>query len=338
MTRPDTAATLPDLAVSLGYWQDRPPAEALLTAQAADSLGYRRLWVGEMATYDVMALATRIGALCPHIDLVLGPLAVAVRDPMLVGRGVASVAALTERRVDVALGTSSPLVVSDWHGRARKQTAATLRESVQALRGVLSGAKTTFDGNTVSTRNYRLRLDAPTSTIAVAAFGSQAVAVAGQLSDRMVLNMLTPASAATIIEQMHIAAGAAGRTPPPVTAWVPAAAVADDTAIDQIRRGLVGYLAAPGYDEMFRQAGFGELVTFARTRPHPRALLAAMPREIVETVGLVGDSDQIRRQLVAYAAAGVDEVAIVPASVDSDVAGRTTLATIGALVQTAGVC
>ena len=43
--------------MSLGLWQDRPSIEAVDTARAADELGYARLWIGEMATYDAFALA-----------------------------------------------------------------------------------------------------------------------------------------------------------------------------------------------------------------------------------------------------------------------------------------
>jgi alkanesulfonate monooxygenase SsuD/methylene tetrahydromethanopterin reductase-like flavin-dependent oxidoreductase (luciferase family) len=105
------------LEISLGLWQDRPADEALRTAALADELGFPAVWIGELATYDVFALASRLAL--RHARLVLGPLAVPVRDPVMIAMGVASVAALTGRPVAVALGTSSPLVVEQWHGRSR---------------------------------------------------------------------------------------------------------------------------------------------------------------------------------------------------------------------------
>ena len=104
--------------VVLGYWQDRSPEENLDVAVRADALGYRELWIGEMATYDAFALATAIGLRTPRIGLTIGPLAVAVRTPVSVAMGVASVAALVGRPVGVALGTSSDVVVEEWHGRS----------------------------------------------------------------------------------------------------------------------------------------------------------------------------------------------------------------------------
>lgn len=120
------------LGVSLGLWQDRPAGEALLTARAADELGYGELWVGEMATYDAFALATAVGLATGRIGLTVGPLAVTVRDPMMIAMGVASVSDLVGRPVDVAVGTSSPLVVEGWHGRSRARAATALREAVRA--------------------------------------------------------------------------------------------------------------------------------------------------------------------------------------------------------------
>jgi acyl-CoA synthetase (AMP-forming)/AMP-acid ligase II len=48
-------------------------------------------------------------------------------------------------------------------------------------------------------------------------------------------------------------------------------------------------MPAPGSGEMFAEAGLGDVVRFARTRPHPGELLAAIPREVVGHVSLTGD-------------------------------------------------
>ena len=116
-----------------------------------------------------------------------------------------------------------------------------------------------------------------------------------------------------------------GRPVPPVAAWL--AAVVDPSAagIEQLRRGLVSYLSAPGYGEMFAEAGFGDVVRFARTRPHPGELLAAVPPEIVGHVSLAGEAQAVRARLAEYANAGVDQIALVPGSSDADPAGVATL-------------
>ena len=92
----------------------------------------------------------------------------------------------------------------------------------------------------------------------------------------------------------------------------------------QLAMAVVGYLAVPGYAEMLTAAGFGELVDFARTGPPPRELLARVPPELPRAVGLVGDIATVRARLDEYAAAGVDELALVAATA-GDPGGERTL-------------
>lgn len=317
----------PDLAVSLGLWQDRPPGEALQTARAADALGFPELWVGEMATYDAFALATAVALQTERIHLTVGPLAVAVRDPMTIAVGAASVAAIAGRRTNVAVGTSSPLVVEQWHGRDRSRSLTALRESVCALRALLDGEKAYLAGDVVTTSGYQLRLPAPHSTITVAAFGPSAIRIAAQHGDRMVVSLVTVAGAERLSMSLRAAAQAAGRPAPRLAAWVPAAVNGGDAAREQLRRTLVGYLAAPGYGEMFQEAGFADIVALARKGLHPRDLLAVVPDELVDSVGVLGDSGVVRDRLAAYAG-HVDELVVLPCSTDDDPAGVRTLRTL----------
>ncbi|MEX2254921.1 MAG: LLM class F420-dependent oxidoreductase [Acidimicrobiia bacterium] len=310
--------------VSLGYWQDRDPLESVETALLADALGYRELWLGEMATFDAFALAAAVAARTTTIPLTIGPLAVGVRDPVTIAMGVASVAALTGRHVNVAVGSSSPTVVSRWHGRDIANGPARLRESVHALRSLLAGDRTSVLGTAVRTDGYRLRLAPPGSSITVAAFGPAAVATAAELGDRMVLNLCTVDAVARLRADLHDAAARSDRPAPPVAVWIPVAVDPDDATLDQLRRALVAYVAAPGYGEMFADAGFGDVVTLARGGARPADVLDAIPVALVEAIGAVGDQTACRARLEAYARAGADDLALVPATA-GDPAGRRTL-------------
>ena len=311
--------------MSLGLWQDRAPGEVLRTARVADELGYGEIWIGEMATFDAFALGAVVAERTARAALTVGPLAVAVRDPVMIAMGVGSLTELTGRKVNVALGSSSPLVVRQWHGRPQERTATALAESAAAVRMLLGGGKAELEGQVIRTHGYRLRTAPPGSALTIAAFGAGAVKVAARHADRMVINLVTPKSAARLVQMLHDECRAAGRPVPPVAAWV--ACVVDPSAagVEQLRRGLVAYMSAPGYGEMFAEAGFGEVVDFARTGPHPRELLAAIPAELVGCVSLLGGVPAVRARLAEYADAGVDEIALVPGSSDADPAGVATL-------------
>lgn len=143
--------------MSLGLWQDRPPAEVVRTAEAADALGYGEIWIGEMATFDAFALGAVVAERTTRAALTIGPLAVAVRDPVMIAMGAGSLAELTGRTVNVALGSSSPVVVERWHGRRQERTALALAESAAAVRTLLAGGKADVRGEVIRTRGFRLR-------------------------------------------------------------------------------------------------------------------------------------------------------------------------------------
>ncbi len=308
----------------LGFWQDRDPLEALETAEIADACGYPMLWIGEMATFDAFALATSIAERTDRIALTVGPLAVGVRDPMAFAMGVATVAAVGRRPVHLAIGASSPVVVARWHGRPWERTATQIRETAQAVRPLLAGERAEFDGQLVRTHGYRLRLPPPETSLTIAAFGDHAVRVAARYSDRMVINLCTPALAGELRGRLDRFAGEAGVPAPPLAAWIPACVDPGEEAVAQLSRGAVAYLAAPGYGEMFAATGFGDLVDAARGGTPPGELLGRVPPELCRAIGLVGREAEVRARIEEYRSAGVDEIAIVPATA-GDPGGRRTL-------------
>ncbi len=321
------------LSVVTPLWQDRPPADNLDVAVNADRLGYPELWVGEMATYDAFAFATAVGNLTKQIALTIGPLAVSVRTPMTIAMGVASVAALTGRTTNAALGASSNVVVEQWHGKERLRTARHLDETAHILRGLLAGNKVDYSGELASCNGYHLRLEPSPTPITIAAFGPAAVRAAARRADRMLLNTLTPESLGRLRNQLDVEATKAGReSTPSLAVWLTCAVDPDPTATRQMLQALVGYLSAPGYSDMFIEAGFSDVVEFARTRPHPREVLAAMPEELISATGLIGDIVHIAGRLDAYRVAGADEICLVPATA-GDPGGMRTLEAMQHLIR-----
>ncbi|MGH3378471.1 MAG: LLM class F420-dependent oxidoreductase [Actinoallomurus sp.] len=305
-------------------WLDRPPEEALHTAVLADRLGFGELWIGETGTWDAFALATAVGLATDTIALTVGPVPVTVRDPATIAMGAASVTALTRRRVGVALGTSSPTLVEDWHGRSRAGSATVLEESARAVATLLAGRRMKSTG---TGEGYRLRLSAPEGPLTVAALGDRAVATAAAHADRMVINLVTPQIAAELRDKLDTAARKARRRAPKLVAWMPAAIDPVPESYAQLIWGIVPYLDAPGYSRNLAAAGFSDAVELARKGTAPRDLLTALPLELAGTIGLAGDATAVRSRLAAYADAGVEEVAVVPVT-GGDPGGERTLAAI----------
>lgn len=316
-----------EISVVVAARPNTPPEDELRTAVVADRLGYPELWVGEGFVWDSFVLATAAGLATDRIALTAGPIPVSVRDPASIARAAASTAALVHRPVGVALGTSSTRVVERMHGRPRHRPVATMDESVRAVRALFGGAQADFEGELVSTRGYRLGLDRPGGPITVAAFGDRAISVAAEYADRMVLDLVSPELAREFRAKLDAAARAAGRPAPRLAAWIPAAVDPDPDSRAQVLHSLAGYLQVAGYGEMLTAAGLGDAVELARTGADRDRLVAALSPEAAGRIGLVGAADTVRERLAAYAEAGLDEVALVPAT-SGDPGGERTLTTI----------
>jgi probable F420-dependent oxidoreductase len=318
-----------ELGVVMPFWLDRPDEEAVEIALAAEQAGIATVWVGEMASFDAFALATAIGLRTRRVGLKIGPLAVGVRSPVAIALGVASVATLTGRSVDVALGASSPAIVTGWHDRPWTALAPRMRETVPALRAILDGERVDLDGEHVRIRGFKLRRPQPDASIAVAASGPAMTRVAARHADEVVLNLVTPEHVGGVRERIDEEAAAAGRRGRPrLAVWVPAALDPGAQAHAQLAGQLAAYLAAPGYGDMFTALGFGSLVARARAGGIRRAeLLAAIPSELATHVGAIGSARDIAARISEYHEAGADHVGVAPSTAE-DPAGRGVLAAL----------
>ena len=302
----------------------RPPGRrALAIAAEVEAAGLDTLWIGELVSFDAFALATAIGTRT-SLRLKVGPLAVGVRSPVSIALGISSVATLTGRDVGVALGASSPVMVSGWHDRDWAHAASRMRETIESLRQIMSGERSSYDGQYVRTNGFRLRRPMPGIRITVAAFGPAMTRVAARHADEVVLNLVPPDHVAGVRETLDAEAAAAGRPAPELAVWVPAALEPDDAARTQLASQLAVYLGAPGYGEMFSELGFGDVVQRAREGARRSELAEAVPFELIAQVCATGSAAEVAARISAYHDAGADTVGIAP-STASDPGGRGVL-------------
>jgi probable F420-dependent oxidoreductase len=316
-----------DVSVVVRAREDEAGPDSILgVASVADELGYGELWIGEGPTWDAFVLAAAVGLATRNSALTVGPVPVSVRDPATISRGAASIASVTGRRVGVALGTSSVRVVEKLHARSRRTAVTDLRDSAQAIRELVDTSpesRHTGDPDAAFLR----RLGVPNGPLTVAALGDRAIKVAAEFADRMLLDLVTPEQVRVLRGKLESAVGSGAR--PRLATWLPAAIEPTHEAVRQVLETIAGYLTVGGYREMFIEAGFGEAASRAESGADLGELIEALPDSAPETVGLVGGVSDVGERLEAYAAAGLDEIAIVPVTV-GDPNGERTLRAVRA--------
>jgi probable F420-dependent oxidoreductase len=308
----------------LPFWLDRPDDEAIDIALAAGEAGLRALWIGEMATFDAVALATAIGLRAPGLRLKIGPMAIGVRSPVSIALAASSVATLTGCHVDVALGASSPAIVSGWHDREWAHSAMRMEETIGPLRSILAGHRSDHDGRQVRTHGFRLRRRLADARICVAAFGPAMTRVAARHADEIVVNLVPPERLTEVRATVATGAASVGRAPPPLTVWLTVALDPGAKARAQLAAQLSIYLSPPGYGEMFSELGFSDLVQRARAGVSRSELAQSIPDELLAHVCALGSRQEVADRISAYFDAGADVVAVAPSTAE-DSAGRAVM-------------
>jgi probable F420-dependent oxidoreductase len=316
------AAAPGELEVVAPFWLDRPDEEAVEIAIEARRQGFAAMWIGEIASFDAFALATAVGLRAPGLALKIGPLAVGVRSPVALALGLASVATLTGAHADLALGASSPDIVSGWHDRPWESIAPRARETVEAVSSILAGERAEYSGRYVRTHGFRLRRPQPDARISLAAFGPSMTRVAARTADEVVLNLVTPERVTEVRAIVDGEARAHGRTPPEIAVWVTVALDPGAATIAQLASQIAVYLRPPGYGEMFSELGFRSLVDRARAGAKRGELAREITIELLGQVCAVGSEDQIRARLARYRDAGATRIGIAPATAEDPAAQR----------------
>lgn len=318
------------LSVVLPYWFDRPDDEAIAIALHAERAGFERLWIGEMATFDAFALAGAVARETKRIEIIVGPLAAGVRSPAALALGISSVERLGGRPAHLALGASSPEIVSGWHGVPFASPLDRLRETFEATAPILRGERSGDRGDAVRSRGFQLRAPLQSRHITVAVFGPGTLRWGARCADRLVLNLLTESATERLCRRIEAEAADGARPKPHICLWQPVAMGSDQELDESCRRQIANqlsaYLSAPGYRDLFIEAGAGDLVRRALSGESRTALAQELTTDVLHQFVVSAswtDADPLAAALERRFAAGIDEIAIVPSTASDPGAERT---------------
>jgi alkanesulfonate monooxygenase SsuD/methylene tetrahydromethanopterin reductase-like flavin-dependent oxidoreductase (luciferase family) len=139
------------VAIGVGFGRNRD--EAVAYVQEAERLGVDSVWVSEAWGFDAVTPLAYLAARTSGIKLGTSIMQVGSRSPALIAMTAASLAALSNDRFILGLGTSGPQVMEGWHGVRFDPPLTQLRETVDIVRIALRSERVTYAGNV-----YRLPL------------------------------------------------------------------------------------------------------------------------------------------------------------------------------------
>ncbi|WP_020108247.1 LLM class F420-dependent oxidoreductase [Nocardia sp. 348MFTsu5.1] len=294
-------------------------AENVELAQLGEQLGYEDVWIADTATIDVFVLAAMVGSATAALRIGTAVIPVFTRPPALLAAAAASVSQVTgPDRFILGLGSSSPAIVDDWCGIPFERPVTRVRETIEALRSMFSEPKTTFSGDTLRVKNFRLNVpSAGEIPLWIGAQRPMMAGTAGEFADGVACNFI-PASSIQMFKQT-VADGAAraGKTDPLPLVVRLQTIVTDDRAsgLETLRASIGPYLATPTYNSFLASCGYEAEAAKIKAgwENRNRADLAAgVTDELIADLTIVGDEAECRERLEAFTDAGVDIPMIHP--------------------------
>ena len=298
-----------------------PVQKAVETSRAAVEQGYEELWLAEVNGGDSYALAGALAGGCPGTRIGTAVTPAQTRTPLVHAMAAATLSQLTDGNFILGIGLSSPNIVRDWAGQPFDKPLARMRDHVTALRQMLSGQKISYEGKTLSVSKFRLGSPAVGEVpIYLGALNQKMLRLAGELCDGVVLNMVPENALKQVLTEVRAGAEAAGRDPAAieVVSRLHVVMMDDEAAARGLVRNVFGaYAATPGYNRFFRWIGFeeeGKRITECYANKDRAGVAAAVTDDLCDAMAIVGNADQVRARVRAYAEQGIDVCVINPIS------------------------
>jgi alkanesulfonate monooxygenase SsuD/methylene tetrahydromethanopterin reductase-like flavin-dependent oxidoreductase (luciferase family) len=289
--------TPPPPRIGVFYPARRPLDELVPTARAAEAGGFDSFWVAEDCFLaGGLAAAATVLAVTESIDVGLGLLPAAVRNPAIAAMEIATLGSLHPGRFSAVFGHG----VSEWMrqiGAAPRRRLKVLGETVAAVRGLLHGEELDCDGELFALRH--VALEAPPESppeVLVGTTGPRGIAIAAAVADGLVL----PEGAG--VEAVAAAAASLGPKPLVVYAWM---RIHDDG--ERAREELI-----PTVRTWCRWGVYERQMDHAGLASDSIVDAAAVAR-----VSVAGDAAECADAITALGAAGASSVVIVPTETDA---------------------
>ncbi len=332
------------LGLQLGYWSAQPPADAEQKMLEADRLGFDIVFTAESWGSDAFTPLAWWGSKTSRIRLGTSIVQMSARTPTATAMAAITLDHLCGGRLALGLGLSGPQVVEGWYGQPFGRPLARTREYVDIVRQVFAReAPVTSDGphfplpfkgeNSLGLGKplkpivHPLRSDIP---ILLGSEGPKNVALTAEIADGWLPIYYSPRARAMYREWLDEGFARPGaRRPAETFEILPNCSIVvtddRDAVLDAMKPMLGFYIGGMGAKEMnfhknvFARMGYekeADQVQDLFFEGRREEAIAAVPRQMVADISLVGSREQIRDEIPMWEEAGVTTLVVGARSLD----------------------
>jgi F420-dependent oxidoreductase-like protein len=281
------------------------PAAAIVDhAAEAEAAGFSSYWLAQLGAPDALTVIAMMGSRTSRIELGTAVIPTWPRHPLMLAGQALTVQDAIGDRLALGIGLAHKSSVESSLKIPFATPAKHMAEYLDVLLPVLHERKVSASGDIWSAEVENIGgAPAPAPRVLLAAMGPRMLRLAGGRTDGAILWLSGPKAVAEQIKPaLDGAATEAGRPVPRIVSSVPVCVTTDPARV----RSVIGAVLA-GYNDL----------------PSYRGVMDTEGAGGPEDVSIVGDADEVRAGLDAFAAAGATDFAALEFFTDPDEAAAT---------------
>ena len=286
--------------------------------QWAEANGYHDAWFSDAGSPDSLTMLAALGAHIHRMRVGCAVTPVYTRTPAVLAATANVLGQVYPGRFVMGLGSSSETIMTRFNGIPLETPLTRVKETAIIVRHMLSGERTNFDLDTLSSNGYRQApIDSP-PPLYLAALRPKMIEMAAEYGDGVVFNLWPTKALPKMMEHVRIGAARAAKN------WEDleivnrkVVLVTDDkqAAYDSFRAGYAPYFSNPVYNNFLQWCGYEEaareLLEGWANRDRARTA-AAFSEELINDIALIGSVEEVQEGIRADAAGGIHTHIISP--------------------------
>ncbi len=298
-----TALTLPD---------PRGVEPTIEMAQWAEAEGYDDLWFADSSGVDALTTAAAVALNTERCRIGTAIIPVYSRTPAVLASTTHVLHKLSNGRFILGLGSSSQTMMENWHGQKFEKPLTRVKETTELVKKMLTGEKTDYDGNTVTSHGYRqLPLEEGAQPVYMAALREKMLETAAEYSDGVILNLFPKDALPKMMEHIRIGGERAGKKLEDIEVVCRHQVVVTDdkeAARNMIRGGFAPYYATPVYNKFLAWCGHedvAETIKEGWAAKDRSKTTGALSDQLVDDIAILGSMEECHDRIREYGEMGI---------------------------------
>lgn len=274
----------------------------ILSTRSVDSI-----WIPETWGMEGFSMMSAVSRIAKNAKIGSSIVNIYSRSPAVIAMGAATLDTISDGKLILGLGTSSDLIVQNWHGIAFKDPVVRMQEYVEIIRMILSKNKVNYNGKFFHLKDFALLIKPTRNKIPVylAAVNQKMVELTWNVADGVIFYLRPFSELKDTIQKMQ-----SKKKIDVASQFITCVSDDKEKAVSKAKKTLAFYISvAKIYRDFLAKNGFKketENVYQEFLKSGLTSNFELIPDSMLESLTICGDAEESRKQLKRFVDAGVN--------------------------------